>query len=367
MTTTSDDGVIISDPKQSKEDQTQQRLEELLSEVESGWKISVVREQPSWCRGHLETFEILDPSEKGGTIDVDYLIRMWGGHRLHLRIHNQRGRWLGGGSISLFSYPPKVRGQVLKESDYFGGLAGTDRQPAPQQPAGFYPGQPQAAQPAMDIGKLLELLGKNQKTDMGTLLRVLEFVRPQAQATQAAMPQNPLEQMMQMMSLFKEMKGFLGEFAGTEQSGESADPMTGMFGELIKGMFAGRQQPARTALVPPAKGRPPLTINQHQAPPVPSSPEPAPPLPQTTGGDTLQGMANALAGMSAQDAADVVMLALGNMPEAKRQQAMAGFVENWEDAQRDDQDELDNIDKSDNINRDDPISTHDYPGKDSRR
>lgn len=293
--------------------QRSDRLTRLLSSVQSGWKIAILREQPSWCKGHLETLEVFDPSEEGSAVDVNYLIREWGGHKLFLKVHNERGQWVGGGSISLFSYPPRVHGKLLQEPNYAELLTPA---PAPQQNPYPYP-PPAAPGPTLDFGKLLDIVMKQKNSDPTMLLKILEL--QQQQQVQAAPPQqNIVEQFMGMMGLMREMQGMLGEFGGGGGGGGGGDDLGGMLpmvADLLKGLMQKQGQPApqRRVLTPP----------QHGGAPV----QPLPPAPvQGSTGETLSGIADKLATLDPSDAAEVVLKALGDMPEERRSRAMSIFL-----------------------------------------
>lgn len=302
-------------PKLSKDQEQAEKLTKLLSSVQQGWKIAIHREQPSWCRGTLETLEVYDTSEP---IDTDYLIRTWGGQRLYIKVHGDGGRWIGGGSISLFSYPPKVHGRVIKEEDYFSQSAAA----LPQQPI---PYQTQAPAPPFDLRQLVELLQKGKKSELDLALKILERA-PAAQPAPQPVQQmgSMVEQMMSMFQMFGQMKDMFGN-AGSSSSGGDSESITPIIGDVVKSLLQGQQNlqngPRKPALVAPRSPGPPGQQSaDHQVPPL----RPV----QGLGDDTLSSIADKLSSLSATDAAGVLMDALGNMPEQKRSEAMKEFFEN---------------------------------------
>lgn len=306
-----------SDIGPTKDEKTQARLEHLLGNVERGWKISILRVDPSWCRGHLETKEIYDASDQ---IDIGYLIDNWGGHRLHVKIHDESSRWLGGGSVSLYSYPPKREGVLLKRTDHYlpaqNELQGSPplhyQQPPAQNPA-----------PQLDIRALLDIVAKQKGTDIGGLLKVLEF----AQGRQQPPAQNSsiTEQMLGMLSLFREMQSVFGGMGGNGKDSDD-DSFTPVIAEVVKGLVANQSAPppSRGALSPPQ--RRPARVSRNVRPPNVTDRdddevEPAEQTPQS-----IQDFANKLATLDPDDAVGVVMMAMDKMPPDKAQTAMTSFL-----------------------------------------
>lgn len=286
------------------------RLTYLLSSLERGWKVVVLREQPTWCRGHLETIEYFGDDDE--PIDIDYLIRMWGGRKLHLKIHNERGQWIGGGSISLYSYPPKVRGKIIKEEEFYGSIPGPQ---ASMTPA-MIPHQIQA--PNLDISKILDLVSKQKGADLGSMLKLLEY----AQGRPAVQQQNPLEQMLGMAQIFRQFKDVFSDFGGSTST--DSDDMTPIFGEIVKALVQKKDKPSsRGALAPPKLPRKSL-------------PMPAANPQESTGKsdskrdekETITQIARKMSDLEPEDAAGVVFLALDGMPPDKRQAAMQTFLSN---------------------------------------
>jgi len=341
-----DDGIkaeVIQQPeKTSKEARSQERLERLLGNLEQGWKITIKREQPSWCRGHLETIEIYDPSEDGSQVDLEYLVRMWGGQKLHLKVMDEKARWLGGGSISLFSYPPKVRGKLLLEEE---SLGGGPNSPVTQIPFPPYPPPPQAQ---FDMNKILDLISKQKGADIPTLLKLLEISQARSTPQYNAMSQmtGMADQMLGMMTLFKEMKNVFGDVGGGGSS--DSDSLSPVFAEVIKGLVQTKNNtlPSAGTLVAPKKIRPKALPNHAE-----TSEKPAIQKPNTER-DRVLSLAEQLSKLDPEDASGVVLLAMDRMPADKREQAMKSFfsdvnqddlIENEDDFVDDDKDQSDNI------------------------
>lgn len=298
-------------PKLSKDQEQADRLQKLLSSVQQGWKIHIHREQPSWCRGTLETLEVYDTSEP---IDTGYLIRTWGGHRLYIKVHGDGGKWIGGGSISLFSYPPRVHGKLIKEEDFFAQSPAA--MPQYQAP---YPNQAPAPAPQFDLRQLMELLQKGKKSELDLALKILDRApAPQAAPQPVQQMGSMFEQMMSMVQVFGQMRDMFGGMSDGGSPSES-ESMTQMIGDVVKSLMQGNQNlqgdQRKGALVAPRVPGPPAPDHKvAELRPV-----------QKIGDDTLSGIANKLSSLTANDAAEVVAQALGNMPENKRSEAMQMF------------------------------------------
>lgn len=294
------------------------RLHHLLQNVQSGWKITIYRQAPAWCRGLLETIEIYDPEE---TIDIEALIRRWGGQALHVRVLQENGRWVGGGTIPLYSYPPKVRGKEIHEHE----LYTVPQQQNPQQ-------QTQQITPfsgnTLDLGKLLDLIAKGKTNEVDILLKMLERIPGLGQQPQQSSV-DMMSQMLQMFTLFSKMRTIFGE-----SSPKDEESMIPMIGDLVKNLVSGRKQSPVAAVLPPRRA--PTTVNQNR------------PLPRPETSDetaNLSDFASRLARLSPTDTAEVVAEALGNMPESKRQEAMTAFLGMMGGAES--EDDLDAEDESD--------------------
>ena len=332
--------------KTSKEERSQERLENLLGSLEQGWKITIKREQPSWCRGHLETIEIYDPSEDGAQVDLEYLVRTWGGQKLHLKVLDENSRWLGGGSVSLFSFPPRVRGKLLSEEDAIGSNK-TQLQP-------FQPYPPPQSPPQFDMNKILDLITKQKGADIPMLLKLLELSQARSAPQYTGMNQitGMADQMMGMMTLFKEMKNVFGDSSGGGGQGGSEDALSPVFAEVIKGLVQTKNtdRPSRGALVPPKTKFRPKSLPPIEKPTEkPTDPNQKP----NTGRDQVLSLAEQLSRLSPEDASGVVLLAMDRMSAEKRELAMKSFVSDMSD----EEDLVDDIDdQSDNLG-DDPESS----------
>lgn len=338
MNETNFDPNDVTESLQSNETDDQfDALAEGLAQLSPNWKVSIQRVQPAWCKGHLETIDIYDPSDHG--IDMDYLIRKWGGRKLWIRILNEKGQYKSSGTINLFSFPPRVNGTELKEHEVYGMNENNNpnrpnfqpmtmqHQPAPQPGLGF------------DIGKIIDLVSKKGSAgaDIGSIMQIMEFARGQQQQAPQLQLEGMMAQMTTLMGLMGQMRTMFGD-GGGGGGGGSDDSLSPVIGEVAKALLS-RQQPSAQAAPPRGNLTPPR--QQFQAPPPPrpqAAPAPVPnPEPNTLDdGDNIEQLATSLANLDPDDAAEAVMLAMDNMPEEKRGLAMQAFFTMGEQRQLDD-------------------------------
>lgn len=308
--------------KKHTEEEKLERLQRILSMCEEGWKIVIIRTAPSWCRGHLESFTIYDPESQ--VVDPEYIIKKWGGHSIHIKVGDEKGKWLGGGTLNLFTYPPKRNGKIIKESEIYD--YDDDSRVLPSNRNTIYPLQPVQAQPSLDFGRLLDFVGKN-KPDLASIVKLIDYFRG---SQQQVVSQNPLDQMMSTLTLFREMKSMFGEFGGElPQENNSETEMMKMFASLAGNLLASKQRPEPARLSPPP--RPSAQIS----PPNPNqnvTPQKKP--------DTMLDLAQAISSLGAAEAADVVSLALSNMSPEKQQAYLTEFLESWNDSSDDDENQV---------------------------
>lgn len=312
------DPIELPRRKLTNDERSQKRLERLMSNLERGWKITVYRVQPAWCRGHLQTIEIYDPAEDVQMVDPDYLAQQWGGHKLHLRILDERGRWMSGGNISLFSYPPKVNGRVLDDPS-----AHRDGQylPVPTQNS---PGT------SMDITKLFEMIAKNKSsggTDAATMIKLFELIQAQNRQSQPPPPAVDMaNQMAAMLGVMERMQSVMSGFGSAAARESDPDNMLPMLADMFKQLMVQKTN-RRPVYISGPSGR----QNQPEHPPILGASPVKSGNSNDSSDDTLDDLASKLARLSANDAADVVTMALGSMPDSKRPEAMQRFLENMSD------------------------------------
>jgi len=332
------------------------RLSMLLSNLSMGWKVSILREQPSWARGHLETIEYYGEDQE--PIDIDYLIRRWGGRKLTLKIHNERGKWLGGGSVALFSYPPRVHGQVITEADVIGlGMNQNQYSQNQQWPSQHSPPPQSPPQSGLDTLKILELMSKQKGggLDWTSAIKLAEmFSATRTQTTQPTHIQGGFDQMIQMMSAMKQMREFMSDFGGGGSDG-GEDSILPLATEVTKALVSRTQQqnqtfhpPTRGALAPPKNWRPSPPVQNTNIVERPKQQnngeltQPTQPTNTENKRQTVMQLAKAISELDPNDAAGCVALALDGMGEERGQKAMAAFFDMQNDGLDEDEETDDN-------------------------
>jgi len=333
----------------SQEEKDLLALQAQLSQAAEGWSIEVRRVEPYWCAGLLCTIPIIDPDRP---VDFDGLVKQWGGQTLRLKLKNQKGQYKGGGTLVARSWPPKVNGKVITEQDIL-HPPGVDpeRVPPTLNPANMLATMQQSnPNPyGINIPELMKMAMSAKGGDNGQMAaRLLEHaLTMQQQAVQQAAQQpridimGQMEGFMGMFKMFQEMKGLFGDGGGGGGGDDSIMPMLNM---LMQG-FSGSGGPPQQR---PPRRRGPIVTGPTGAPPPPKlaqSPPPAPlpqagpqvaqtqqsvnPQPQAPAPNhpvSLESLARQLSGLSPRDAAEVSLMAFGDMPEQSRAEALQHFL-----------------------------------------
>jgi hypothetical protein len=231
----------------------------------------------------------------------------------------------------MFSFPPMVHGKVIRIEDLQANMPTPQGNPAlgipPQAP-------PQPAQPQIDINHLFEMMQGTKQNDLQLALQLLEKSKVQ-NAPPANQIGDMVNQMMGMFTLFGQMKEMFGQNLGDAPAGGGEETMIPVIGDLIKGLL-NRNQPQQAPMMMPAR-RGALAPPRAQPSPAPTPPQPQQGgkqvernslPPQQSGGDNLSSLAGKLADLSPTDASEVLLEALGNMPEERRSAAMQHFFAN---------------------------------------
>ncbi|MBN2256879.1 MAG: hypothetical protein JW704_03525 [Anaerolineaceae bacterium] len=87
-------------------------LDQMLSELGSGIKVTVTRKEPRWCDGYLDTIELDDEDR----LSIEDLREMFGGRKLLIKVHAEDGKILARRTVK-FPDPPRHEGRVLKPDD----------------------------------------------------------------------------------------------------------------------------------------------------------------------------------------------------------------------------------------------------------
>ena len=87
-------------------------LEQILSELGGGIKVTVTRKEPRWCDGYLDTLEIDDDDP----LSLEDLRDMFGGRKLQIKVHSEDGKIIAKRTVK-FPDPPRHEGRVIQKED----------------------------------------------------------------------------------------------------------------------------------------------------------------------------------------------------------------------------------------------------------
>lgn len=301
-----DQPIDIVPPEERVERDRVERLEQELSALSPGAQVIITRLQPTWCKGQLERITVGDDG-----IDLDYLIRQWGGQQLELRIQPQGGRIKGRHVIDLFTFDPRRYGEILK--DPVRGTGGSKSE-SPSREIVTVP-NPQGDSIAQ-LGGIFEKMfnameaRSNSQVELLTTLLAAQM-KQTAQAPPASPAQSSVTELLKMARAMGELKELLGVDAGGGQQLSMEEALPGQVLELLKG-FTQQRQETGARLTPPVPN--PAAL-QGGAPP------PAENVTQIRKPDPLA----ALKEMDPQQAADSIADILASMPVNKREEVAEHF------------------------------------------
>lgn len=89
-------------------------IDQFFDDLRAGSGIKIWRVLPEWCTGYLGTIYVSEEEP----IDVEQIIKRWGGRKLRLKRTGEGSRFVKGSvDLDLKSYPPKVKGDRIYEDD----------------------------------------------------------------------------------------------------------------------------------------------------------------------------------------------------------------------------------------------------------
>jgi hypothetical protein len=293
-------------------------LELELANLQPGVQVILERLRPSWCKGHLEKITVSDEG-----LDLDYIIRNWGGHLISVKIVQQGGRIRGSHSLELYTFEPRRFGKLLKEP----------HRPGEDDEAGYQPPAPTPA-PSNDMNVMREVFGlmnAARQSEVDTLRAIVTAqLQSQAQAPAPApstSAPNPLAELVKAANYYKQLDGLFGSKDTPQLTGEEQFPAQIM--EMAKMFFdKGGEQPRARLVDPQAQQRP--VSPPPQISPRTSAPAPAPVIPiKEPSGGQKPDIAGMLSGLSANEAAETLIMALGKMDPNKQDDTIEAFMDKF--------------------------------------
>lgn len=301
-----------NDPRNEPEREADRKIEALeteLASLQAGVQVIIERLRPSWCKGQLEKLTIGDEG-----LDLDYLIRTWGGNLLSVKICGKGGRIHGSHTVELYTFDPRRHGKILRAPNR--NEDDEDIAPAPLM----------APQPEIALfPKMLEMMEAQRQSEMETLRAILLAQNQSAPAPAPAF--GGVGELLKMAGAFNQLK----DMFRTEQplaTAEEAFPAQIM--DMAKMFLESKREP-RPRLVPPTTG----PNEGPGAPPLRRMPARPIENPNVT---PLRGADDIVSQISAMDpnlAADTLITALGQMPGNRQEETIAAFMERFQDTMPD--------------------------------
>lgn len=284
-----------------------ERIKQILGSVQSGWSVALYRRSPGWAEGHLETKRIVGEGEE---LDLDYIAQQWGGEVIQVRIQDEHGKYVHSTEIPFRSYPPKVWGKEIPHPNYRhleyeknGQSQTTQRDPL------------SSIDTIVGIIERLKIREEPRQRDNNLDLGIIELLlRHQATNQQATSPFGAVEQFIHAVESIKSLRGVFGDETRPPADDDMISKITGVLDTVLK-------------------------IRQTSPPPAPKIAAPRPQIPVPQIGPVQQpqiqrpvnnpvnntSIADQLAALDPETAAENVLLALDKMDEKQREKALQVF------------------------------------------
>ena len=306
---------LMTEPERIEEDRVL-KLQTELAELGPGTQVIIERLRPSWCRGQLEKYTV---GPEG--IDLDYLIRTWGGQLLSIKIVGHGNRIRGSHSVELYSYEPRRRGKLLHEPGY----EVEDDEDTPQVVVNSASPAPPDNQLMLGMVQLLNTQHQSQVDTLRTIIAAqIDAASRQSQQSPSALG---FSEMIKMMGAFSKLRDMFQQdqpVSDIDPDDAFAQQMMGMLGTFIQGR---NENTGRAAIVGPSE-RPPLP-QQRLAPVAPLPAAQRPPAANVVHQPNVN-LAQEIAALNPREAAAVLLDALAAMPADRKNQAIAAVWQEFE-------------------------------------
>lgn len=297
-----------------------ENLEMELANLQPGVQVILERLRPSWCKGQLEKITVSDEG-----LDLDYLIRTWGGHLISVKIVGPGNRIKGSHTVELYSFPPRVRERLLRAPN----------QPGNDDEAGISAFSAPVA-PSQDLSmfkQFMELMNSQRQSEVDTLKTIL-MAQLSQQSSVAAQPvptvtqKDPISELVKAAKYYRELEGLFGK-SNPEVNPEEQFPQQIM--DMAKMFFEGRNSEPRPQLVAPSgivnQTAPPASVRSAPAPSL-SGDTKITPIREPPANDKFD-LPEKISSMTPDEAAETMILALGRMAPDKQDAAIESFMEKF--------------------------------------
>lgn len=197
--------------EQSKIEQRRlENLEQFWEQVRPGVVFDIYRVEPVWCAGFLESHEI-DPESP---IDIDYILRKWGGRKLRFRLRGENGQYIKQVDFKARSYQPLFRGHVITESDYEEIPYVKKKEDPPTQIQQSTPTPVQQQSP--DLKGLLDMVKKLQNDNLEMMKTMMK--QQINQAVQTPVSGSGIKDIITFMKQYRDLRDLIGDGEVPERS-----------------------------------------------------------------------------------------------------------------------------------------------------
>lgn len=311
--------VDLRTPEQKRSDERLERLTQELASIESGVTVIISRLQPSWCKGQLEKVTV---GEEG--LDIEYLIRKWGGHLLQLRIQDANGHLRGSHTVELYSWEPKRKGRVIKDPDAFEDDEQPIQNPAPEP-------VPQYGSPQLDLFRMFEMMNAQREAELSRMQAIL--LHQMEQSAPASQHQKPVSSIRDMIALFKAVEEVKGMFGGDGGGGGDEGELPRQVMDIARLFLESKKSQPSAQIVQPQRAPKPMQMPQpnpaaKRIPPKepPRERESVSPPENVTPIRSNDDLVKQLTELDPIEAADTLANALSSMRPEKQEAAIAVFM-----------------------------------------
>lgn len=286
------------------------QLDTFFSGLDSSLSLMVSRIRPTWCQGILEEIRI---GEVDSEINLDYFIENWGGQLLQVKVRGKRGQWSKGYLIPLYSYPPLVDGNRITKKNLENPLPDPVSEKTIQSPSPVVVSQNSGLEKLVQVLPILAPMVseyfKNQEirrqSDMALMA---EMMRSQSNSGGLGDITKIGTVMGQLNEIFKQNSSDNGNVGEMDFMNNALSLLQNVLGNNQQNPQISQSQPIHS-LKPPEPKKPNV---------VTSPPASVTPLIQPPKTEPPMGLAQSISTMDDRSAAQTIIMALGLMPEDKR-------------------------------------------------